>query len=202
MLVTGFRWIAREKLFTTFLNHDRSISDDETQVSHPLFGIHSAHTARLTDYFRLSTPSVIWCALFHPSSIRGTTQLYARETDINRLCFYETYRANKITAHLHRVRASPFSLCAIPFPRGYYVFQTMSTNSPQSGGCDGAHSSLTASIGALTIAEQNSSLKPAKTVFGTAGVLLATIRVRSLNLQRSPSGSRLSRTLRSTNKAT
>ena len=54
----------------------------------------------------------------------------------------------------------------------------MSTNSLQSEGRDGAHSSLTASIGALNIAEQNSSLKPAKTAFGTVGVLLATIRVR------------------------
>ena len=59
----------------------------------------------------------------------------------------------------------------------------MSTNTPQSEGRDEAHSSLTASIGDLNLAEENSSLGPAKTVFGSAGVLLATIRVRSLALQ-------------------
>ena len=59
----------------------------------------------------------------------------------------------------------------------------MSTNSPQLEGSDEAHSSLTASIGALHLAEQNSSVESAKTVFGTAGVLLTTIRVRSATLQ-------------------
>ena len=60
----------------------------------------------------------------------------------------------------------------------------MATTSPQpTEGRDEALSSLTASIGALNIAEQNSSIKPAKTVFGRAGGLLATIKVRSLALQ-------------------
>ena len=59
----------------------------------------------------------------------------------------------------------------------------MSTNSPQLEGLDEAHSSLTASIDVLNLAEQNSRLGPAKTVFGSAGVLLTTIRVRSLTLQ-------------------
>ena len=57
---------------------------------------------------------------------------------------------------------------------------TMSPNSPQTEGRDGAHSSLTASIDDLNLAEQNSSVKPAKAVFGSAGVLLAAIRVYKL----------------------
>ena len=80
----------------------------------------------------------------------------------------------------YRVRA-PLNRRAIPcnpISSQLPPVSTMSTNSLQSEGRDGAHSSLTASIGALNIAEQNSSLKPAKTAFGTVGVLLATIRVR------------------------
>ncbi|KAF9780512.1 hypothetical protein BJ322DRAFT_1164340 [Thelephora terrestris] len=57
----------------------------------------------------------------------------------------------------------------------------MDTNTPHSGGHDGGLSSLNASIGALHLAEQNSSIEPAKTVFGSAGVLLATIRDSGLN---------------------
>ena len=72
-------------------------------------------------------------------------------------------------AHLHRGSGFSSQLPRVP---------TMSTNSPQTEGRDEAHSSLTASIGALNLAEQNSSVKPAKTVFGSAGTLLATIRVR------------------------
>ena len=56
---------------------------------------------------------------------------------------------------------------------------TMSPNSPQTEGRDGAHLSLTASIHDLNLAEQSSSVKPAKAVFGSAGVLLAAIRVSS-----------------------
>ena len=56
----------------------------------------------------------------------------------------------------------------------------MAPNSPQPvEGCDEALSSLTISIEALNLAEQNSTIKPVKTVFGSAGGLLATIRVRS-----------------------
>ena len=54
----------------------------------------------------------------------------------------------------------------------------MATISPQPAeGRDEALSSLTTSIEALNLAEQNSSIKPAKTVFGSAGGLLALIRV-------------------------
>ena len=56
----------------------------------------------------------------------------------------------------------------------------MAPNSPQQvEGCDEALSPLTTSIKALNLAEQNSTIKPVKTVFGSAGGLLATIRVRS-----------------------
>ena len=77
----------------------------------------------------------------------------------------------------------------------------VSSNPLQSEGRDGAHSSLTASIDGLNLAEQNSSLAPAKIVFGSAGVLLTTIRVHSLTLQCRPSSSRLSRTRQSTKEA-
>ena len=57
---------------------------------------------------------------------------------------------------------------------------TMATISPQPvEGHDEALSSLTTSIEALNLAEQNSSIQPVKTVFGSAGGLLARIRVRS-----------------------
>ena len=55
----------------------------------------------------------------------------------------------------------------------------MATTPPQSEGRDEALSSLTTSIEALNLAEQNSSIQPAKTVFGSAGGLLARIKVRS-----------------------
>ena len=54
----------------------------------------------------------------------------------------------------------------------------MATISPQSEGRDEALSSLTTSIEVLNLAEQNSSIQPAKTVFGSAGGLLARIKVR------------------------
>ena len=44
---------------------------------------------------------------------------------------------------------------------------------------DRALSSLTASIDALNLAEQKSSTKPTKSVFGSAGALLTTIKVRT-----------------------
>ncbi|KAF9780536.1 hypothetical protein BJ322DRAFT_1213644 [Thelephora terrestris] len=50
-------------------------------------------------------------------------------------------------------------------------------------GRDGTLSSLTASIGALNLAEQNSGIRPAKTIFGSAGVLLDTIRDSAANDQ-------------------
>ncbi|KAF9780538.1 hypothetical protein BJ322DRAFT_1213646 [Thelephora terrestris] len=60
----------------------------------------------------------------------------------------------------------------------------MATNSSHlTEGRDRALSSLTASIGALNLAEQNSGIRPAKTVFGSAGVLLDTIRDSAANDQ-------------------
>ncbi|KAF9780540.1 hypothetical protein BJ322DRAFT_1145561, partial [Thelephora terrestris] len=60
----------------------------------------------------------------------------------------------------------------------------MATNSSHlTEGRDRALSSLTASIGALNLAEQDSGIRPAKTVFGSAGVLLDTIRDSAANDQ-------------------
>jgi hypothetical protein len=80
----------------------------------------------------------------------------------------------------------------------------MTTNSPQpEGGCDGALSSLSATIEALNLVKQNSSVEPAKTVFGSAGVLLTTIRVCLLpTLRRWTSCSRSPRIRWSTGKTT
>ena len=61
----------------------------------------------------------------------------------------------------------------------------MDTDFPQPAR-DGALSSLTASIDALSLAEQNSSTKPTKTVFGSAGALLTTIRVRPRSAMTAP----------------
>ncbi|KAF9790833.1 hypothetical protein BJ322DRAFT_1104480 [Thelephora terrestris] len=60
----------------------------------------------------------------------------------------------------------------------------MTTNSLQpEGGHDGAFSSLSASIEALNLVNQNTSVESAKSVFGSAGVLLATIRDLMVNQQ-------------------
>ena len=55
---------------------------------------------------------------------------------------------------------------------------TMDIDFPQPARDGALLSSLTASIDALSLAEQNSGTRPTKTVFGSAGTLLTTIRVR------------------------
>ncbi|KAF9782743.1 hypothetical protein BJ322DRAFT_1110630 [Thelephora terrestris] len=59
----------------------------------------------------------------------------------------------------------------------------MDANSPQPVGHDGDLSLLTTSIGTLNLAERNSSIKPAKNVFGSARALLAAIRDSTANEQ-------------------
>ena len=55
----------------------------------------------------------------------------------------------------------------------------MASKSQQPSGGDGALSSLNAGIERLGLAEEISSVTPVKAVFGSVGVLLAMIRVRS-----------------------
>ena len=92
------------------------------------------------------------------------------------------------------------SLCVI-FPLRPPRVLTMDTDYPQPAH-DGSLSSLTASIDALNLAEQKSSTKPAKTVFGSAGALLTKIRVRHPALQCPPPSSCLFRARWSMNKTT
>ncbi|KAF9780572.1 hypothetical protein BJ322DRAFT_1112560 [Thelephora terrestris] len=63
------------------------------------------------------------------------------------------------------------------------VSKTATNSSHLTEGRDRALSSLAASIGALNLAEQDSGIRPAKTVFGSAGVLLDTIRDSAANDQ-------------------
>ena len=56
----------------------------------------------------------------------------------------------------------------------------MATESQRPMGQDGALSSLNAAIDTLNLAKEASSLTPAKTVFASTSILLATIRVSFL----------------------
>ncbi|KAF9780525.1 hypothetical protein BJ322DRAFT_1213636 [Thelephora terrestris] len=59
----------------------------------------------------------------------------------------------------------------------------MATNCSHPSLTEGHDRALTASIETLNLAEQNSGIRPAQTVFGSAGVLLATIRDSAANDQ-------------------
>lgn len=54
----------------------------------------------------------------------------------------------------------------------------MATDSPPRKGRDGAISALNVSIEALNLAQEISSITPAKAVFGSVSVLLVKIRAR------------------------
>ena len=58
----------------------------------------------------------------------------------------------------------------------------METNSRRPRGQDGTISSLNLAIEAMNLAKELSSITPAKAVFGSVGVLLTIIRVRSSSL--------------------
>ena len=63
---------------------------------------------------------------------------------------------------------------------------TMETRSQQPKGRDGAISSLNAAIEAMNLAKEDSSITPAKAVFGSVSVLLTMIKVRSLSRDEVP----------------
>ena len=79
------------------------------------------------------------------------------------------------------VTAWAFPLCAQPARRTVFSqlprVSTMTTDPKQSKGCDGALSVLGIAIESLNLAKEISSVAPAKTVFGSASVILAMIKV-------------------------
>ena len=84
------------------------------------------------------------------------------------------------------VTARAFPLCAQPACRTVFSqllrVSTMTTNPRQPKGLDGALSVLGIAIESLNLAKKISSITPAKTVFGSASVILAMIKVRSFLL--------------------
>ena len=70
----------------------------------------------------------------------------------------------------------------------------MATNSQLPEGRDGAHSTLDMGIETLNSAKETSTITPAKTAFGSAGVLLEAIKVLSFySARQRTSGSSLTR---------
>lgn len=60
---------------------------------------------------------------------------------------------------------------------------TMQTESQGHGGREGTISALNAAIEGVNLAKELSSISPAKAVFGSVGIILATIRVNQLLLR-------------------
>ena len=88
----------------------------------------------------------------------------------------------EIAAHLHQ--GSGFPTQPSPHSSLATTYSTMASPSKPSKEHDGLLSALNVAIETLNLAKEISSITPAKAVFGSASVLLAMIRVRSLAFRR------------------
>ena len=82
-----------------------------------------------------------------------------------------------------KVHGLPRNLADTTSPNSCPDFELMDPKSKQSKRRDGVLSSLNMIIEGLNLAENLSTITPAKAVFGTVGVILTMIRVSSLLLR-------------------